>query len=71
MTLRDKFKKCKDASNTYYVLPIADDAEQLEQIADDYAIEILESYHNSLFNIPLKEGEAKRIVDHIKKQNVK
>ena len=39
MTLRDKFKKCKDASNTYYVLPIADDAEQLEKIADDYAIE--------------------------------
>ena len=38
MTLREKFKKCKDASNTYYVLPIADDAEQLEQIADDYAI---------------------------------
>lgn len=71
MTLRDKFKKCKDASNTYYVLPIADDAEQLEQIAYDYAIEILESYHNSLFNIPLKEGEAKRIVDRIKKQNGK
>ena len=69
MTLIDKFKKCKDASNTYYVLPIADDAEQLEQIADDYAIEVLEHYHNSLFNIPLKEGEAKRIVEHIKKEN--
>jgi hypothetical protein len=68
MTLKDKFNKCKDASNTYYVLPIADDAEQLEQIADDYAIEILEYYHNSLFNIPLKEREAKRIVEHIKKE---
>jgi hypothetical protein len=68
MTLREKFKKCKDASNSYYVLPIADDAEQLEQIADDYAIEILERYHNSLFNIPLKEGEAKKIVEHIKKE---
>jgi len=43
--------------------------EQCEQIADDYAIEVLEHYHNSLFNIPLKEGEAKRIVEHIKKQN--
>lgn len=42
MTLRDKFKKCKDASSTYYILPIADDAEQLEQIADDYAIEFAE-----------------------------
>ena len=31
-------------------------------------IEILESYHNSLFHIPLKEGEAKRIVEHIKKK---
>ena len=39
MTLRDKFKRCKDASNTYYVLPIAEDAEQLEKIANDYAIE--------------------------------
>ena len=67
MTLRDKFKKCKDASNTYYVLPIADDAEQLEKIADDYAIEILERYHNSLFIIPLKEGEAKEILKHLKK----
>ena len=44
MTLRDKFKKCKDASNSYYVLPIADDAEQLEKIADDYAIEVLNWY---------------------------
>jgi len=42
MTLRDKIKKCKDASNTYYILPIADDAEQLEKIADDYAIEFAE-----------------------------
>lgn len=39
-----------------------------EQIADDYAIEILESYHNTLFIIPLKEGEAKRIFEHIKKE---
>lgn len=66
MTLRDKFKKCKDKSNAYYILPIADDAEQLEQIADDYATEILETYHNGMFNIPLKEGEAKKIVEHIK-----
>ncbi|QMP85087.1 hypothetical protein elemo25C_phanotate15 [Flavobacterium phage vB_FspP_elemoA_2-5C] len=46
MTLRDKFKKCKDVSNSYYVLPIADDAEQLEQIADEFAIEFAEWYLN-------------------------
>lgn len=40
----------------------------LEIDSDDYAIEILESYHNSLFIIPLKEGEAKRIVEHLKKE---
>lgn len=58
MTLREKFKKliCKNFT-----------INQLENIAEDYAIEILERYHNSLFNIPLKEGEAKRIVEHIKK----
>jgi len=43
-------------------------AEKNEKIADEYAIEILERYHNSLFFIPLKEGEAKRIVEHIKKE---
>lgn len=47
MTLRDKFKKCKDKSNTYYVLPIADDAEQLEKIADVYAIEFAEWFINN------------------------
>ena len=49
MTLREKFKKCKDASNTYYVLPIADDAEKLEQIADDYAIGFAEWTWNKEF----------------------
>jgi hypothetical protein len=40
---------------------------EISELADDYAIEILESYHNSLFNIPLKEGEAKEILKHLKK----
>ena len=64
MTLREKFKQ-KVSINTDG--EAGRYAKQCEQIADDYAIEILESYHNSLFNIPLKEGEAKRIVEHIKK----
>ena len=51
MTLRDKFKRCKDASNTYYVLPIAEDAEQLEKIANDYAIEFAAwiQFHSELW----------------------
>jgi hypothetical protein len=63
MTLREKFD--------WYLSGGEDcpESKECEQIADDYAIEILEYYHNSLFNIPLKEGEAKRIVEHIKKQN--
>jgi hypothetical protein len=41
---------------------------QAKEMEEQNTIEILESYHNSLFNIPLKEGEAKRIVEHIKKE---
>jgi hypothetical protein len=41
MTLKEKFIKCRNKLNQYYVLPITDDAEQLEKIADDYAIEFL------------------------------
>lgn len=33
---------------------------------DKFAIEILEYYHNGLFFVPLKEGEAKKILEHIK-----
>jgi len=39
MTLREKFKQCRNKRNTYYVLPIIEDIEQLESIADDYAID--------------------------------
>lgn len=43
-------------------------SENLEKLTDDFAIEILEYYHNGLFFIKLKEGEAKKIVEHIKKE---
>ena len=39
MTLKERFKECKNKRNTYYVVPIIEDIEQLEVIADDYAIE--------------------------------
>jgi hypothetical protein len=64
MTLREKFKP-KVSINTDG--EAGRYANECEQIADDYAIEILERYHNSLFNIPLKEGEAKEILKHLKK----
>ena len=63
MTLREKFKeftKQESWEKENY------NAIECEKIADDYAIEILERYHNSLFIIPLKEGEAKKIVEYIK-----
>lgn len=59
MTLRDKFNE---------KIPRGF-AKDCEKIADDYAIEILERYHNSLFIIPLKEGEAKEILQIFKKEH--
>ena len=64
MTLREKFKP-KVSINTDG--EAGRYAKECEQIANDYAIEILERYHNSLFNIPLKEGEAKEILKHLRK----
>jgi hypothetical protein len=57
MTLRDKFGEVHIEKGM---------AKELEKIADDYAIEILETYHNGIFHIRLKEGEAKKIVEYIK-----
>ena len=47
---------------------IEETKEQCVEIAEDFAIEVLEFYHNSLFMIALKDGEAKRILNHIKKE---
>ena len=49
-------------------LLLVDAINKAKEMEEQNTIEILESYHNSLFNIPLKEGEAKRIVEHIKKE---
>ena len=65
MTLRDKFINILDnwIEKDY-------DREHVSQLlimdTDKYTTEILETYHNGMFNIPLKDGEAKRIVEHIK-----
>jgi len=47
---------------------IEETKEQCAEIAEEFAIEVLEFYHNNLFMIPLKDGEAKRILQHIKKK---
>ena len=51
----------------WHSLKRGDIIEQAKEMEEQNTIEILERYHNSLFIIPLKEGEAKRIVEHIKK----
>ena len=63
MKLKEKFIK-ESCDIRYQVLEPA----KFEKIADDYASEVLEYYHNNLFFIELKEGEAKEILKHIKKQ---
>lgn len=40
----------------------------LEKIKDDFAIKVLEHYHNGLFFIPLKKGEAKKILKYLKQE---
>jgi hypothetical protein len=68
MKLIDKIEKAHSNKLTDYSKVYTPTAEIIEKIADDYAIEILESYHNNLFYIPLKDGEAKMILNHIKKE---
>jgi hypothetical protein len=68
MTLKEKFKEEKIYINPYSLKLTTESAETFEKIANDYAIEVLLSYHNSLFFLELKEDEAKKILKHIKKQ---
>jgi hypothetical protein len=67
MRLRDKFKEILRNAKPHF---IGFDSKECEQLADNYAIQVLEAYHDSLFKIPLKEGEAKQILKHIKKEIV-
>jgi hypothetical protein len=68
MKLIDKIQKAHSNKPSDYSRLYTPTAEIIEQIADDYAIEVLEYYHNNLFNIPLKDGEAKMILNHIKNE---
>jgi hypothetical protein len=62
MTLKEKFDDIIGQC-----MPI-DWENQCEKLADKYAVEVLEFYHNGLFMIPLKDGEAKEILNYIKKE---
>jgi hypothetical protein len=67
MTLKDKFHNPimrHDLGRN----EIEETKEQCSEIAEDFAVEVLEFYHNSLFMIALKDGEAKRILNYIKEQ---
>jgi hypothetical protein len=65
MTLKEKFKNCKNKRNTYYIVPIIEDVEQLEIIADEYAID----FANWLFNID-KEVLSKQLKEFKKEKGL-
>jgi RecG-like helicase len=65
MTLKEKFKQCKNKRNTYFIIPIIEDIEQLEQIADSYAI----AFANWLFNID-KEVLSKQLKEFKKEKGL-
>jgi hypothetical protein len=46
-----------------------EDAKKLLDLEKEQMIELLTKYHNRLFFIPLKEGEAERIYTHLIQDN--
>jgi len=68
MKLIDKIQKAHSNKPSDYSRLYTPTAEIIEQIADDYARDILQTYLNSIFRVPIKKDEAKMIVNHIKKQ---
>ena len=46
---------------------IAQAMEMEKKQIEEFAIKVLEFYHNNLFMIPLKDGEAKKILEIYKK----
>jgi hypothetical protein len=76
MTLKEKFKQCKNKRNTYFIVPIIEDVEQLEVIADDYAIEFykwmidnIHIFHElSIWNKEYKKYSEKEILEIFKKE---
>ena len=48
---------------------ITDIIDQAMEMEKDQMIELLTKYHNRLFFIPMKEGEAERIYTHLIQDN--
>lgn len=52
----------------YIYEDMSDYLKQAKEMEEQNTIEILERYHNSLFYIPLKDGEAKEILKHLENE---
>ena len=51
MTLKEKFIKCRNKTDEYYILPIVDDAEQLVKITEEFAIGFAEWCDDNYFRM--------------------
>jgi len=65
MTLKEKFVKCKNKYDEYYILPVVDDAEQLVKIADEFAIEFGQWLLNQPYRV--KYNDKKELLEIYKK----
>lgn len=68
MTLKKKLQERNVYINPHTFKLTKEGAENFEELFDEFAIKVLEFYHNGLFFIPLKDGEAKEILNYIKKE---
>lgn len=66
MTLKEKFLKVTN-KESYYVIPIVEDAEIIEKIADDYAISFGE-YLDSLTAEDMGDLTIKELLEIFKKE---
>lgn len=67
MTLKEKFIKCRNKTNEYYILPVVDDAEQLVKVADEFAIDFAQwlLIHYDKDNTPSKD-KIKKLLEMYK-----
>ena len=66
MKLKEKFIKCKNKYDEYYILPVVDDAEQLVKVAEDFAIGFAEWFIDSEGK-PKGEWSIKELLEIYKK----
>ena len=66
MKLKEKFIKCKNKYDEYYILPVVDDAEQLVKVAEEFAIGFGE-YIDSLTTEDMGTLSIKELLEIYKK----